>query len=132
CVTNDDCTEETVCATHGERRWCATVCDESEDACLEGFECVDAEPARLCAPVKSLLGERCDSDAACLTGVCGVDGRCDRSCSSDSPCPTGFECRRGQDGAASCEVAAPPPGEGCQVTAVGAPARTFQLSFLLL
>lgn len=41
------------------------------------------------------IGEPCESDAQCETGLCGDDGSdkiCTDTCSEAEPCPEGFEC----------------------------------------
>jgi hypothetical protein len=65
-----------------------------------------------------VVGEECASGADCAEGMCGdVDGEklCTRTCTADSECPEGYECR----GDTACWPKEP---DGCSGGG-GAPAR---------
>jgi len=119
-LANDDCREGTVCASESGRSWCTQInCADPMSACPSGFDCVPVGGASLCRPSVRLLGETCAADAECLSGLCRA-GECTRTCSVDTPCGVGLECRRTPDGAgAFCERPAPPPAAddgGCSIT----------------
>lgn len=104
CVTNGDCGERSFCVTAGDRSWCTTTC--GTEMCPEGFECVDAGAAMVCAPDLALLGEVCASNEECVTNLCvtragSAVSECSQMCSADAPCAPGFECRRTADGASA-------------------------------
>ena len=119
CVVNEDCDESGLCAVQGGRRWCTRVCAAD---CPDGFDCVPAGGAQVCAPVRGLLGQACAEGPDCLTGLCADTGGgrvCTAFCGAESQCPAGFECLHTADGVASvcvAPVAASSPGdEGCTV-----------------
>lgn len=126
CVTNGDCGDGTFCVTAGERTWCTETC--GTEMCPEGFSCVDAGPAMVCAPDLALLGEVCATNEECVTNLCVTRSgssvsECSQMCSADAPCAPGFECRRTADGATA--VCVRPAAEtdggggGCSVTRSG-------------
>jgi len=120
CIDNSDCSEGNLCARSGDRSWCTTFCDS--EMCPEGFECVDAGGAMVCSPEGSLVGESCEVNEDCLSGLC-IDapsgGRaCTRLCGGESHCASGFECVRTSDGINNVcvEPTRPPSDEGsCSV-----------------
>ncbi len=119
----DDCRSDAFCVSLGADAWCSQFCGSSAAGavCPDQFECVPAGAQFVCAPVRSLLGDTCTADDACISGVCLTDANgervCSRTCSVDSPCATGFECRRTADGSAAFCLAPPPrPAGGCSVT----------------
>ena len=131
-AANDDCREGMVCASEAGRSWCTQLnCADPMNACPDGFDCVEVRGTTLCRPSVRLLGESCSADAECLSGLCRA-GECTRTCSVDTPCGVGLECRRTPDGASAfCErptVAAPPADDGGCSAVPGAPARGGWLS----
>ncbi len=123
CVDNGDCTATTFCAVRAEQHWCTHFCGGDFMACPEGFSCVAAGNAMLCAPDRGLVGDRCTDDAACISGMCAIDegetsGACTRLCGPDVPCASGLECRRTEDGlSAVCVAPAVEVRSGCSVSA---------------
>jgi MYXO-CTERM domain-containing protein len=95
--------------------------------CPEGFECVDAGAAMVCAPDLALLGEVCASNEECVTNLCvtragSAVSECSQMCSADAPCAPGFECRRTADGASAVCVrpaVETDGGGGCSATRAG-------------
>lgn len=129
CLGNGDCNASAreFCATRGDQTWCTRVCSDS-DPCPEGFDCVAAGGAHVCAPRLGLLGEACSQDGDCVSDLCSIPegetaGVCSRLCGPDAPCTVGFECRRTEDGlSAMCvEPVAPTSGGSCAVGAGSGP-----------
>ncbi len=128
CATSEDCVTGTFCVARGEDHWCSRVCDDS-NPCPDGFDCVAAGGAQVCAPSLGLVGDSCTGNDGCVSGLClgagpsmgsgpSMDGACTRACGPNAPCGAGFECRRQDDGTALCVAppAATPPSGGCAVT----------------
>jgi hypothetical protein len=107
CVENADC-GEAVCATQGGDRWCTATCNNLGD-CPDGFDCVDAGSARVCAPMGALVGETCEANADCVTSLCatigGDESVCTTYCDARTACPPGLECRRAGSQAVCVPVA---------------------------
>ncbi|HJL17223.1 MAG TPA: S1 family peptidase [Sandaracinaceae bacterium LLY-WYZ-13_1] len=103
CASNADCGDG-ICAAQGERRWCTAPC-ESADECPDGFDCVDAGGARVCAPASGLEGDSCTENADCVSNLCantGSDGPiCTSFCDARTPCAPGFQCLYTGDGSAA-------------------------------
>jgi V8-like Glu-specific endopeptidase len=135
CRTNEDCALDHVCAERSGVHWCASFCDE--EACPEGFTCTPAGDSSLCVPDRGLLGERCETDDACISGVCldlGSGKVCTRECSSDAFCSVGIECRRDEDGRSGhCVLPSlptpPAVDEGCNASY--APTSSAMVAFAL-
>ena len=121
-LANDDCLEGMVCASESGRNWCTQLnCADPMNACPPEFECVPAGMTTVCRPSVRLLGETCAADTECLSGLCRL-GECTRTCSVDTPCGVGVECRRTPDGTgAFCErpIVTPPDTSGCSVAPRG-------------
>jgi V8-like Glu-specific endopeptidase len=120
CLTNQDCAEDHVCAERDGVHWCASFCDAMP--CPANYTCTPAGGASLCVPDQKLLGEVCEADDQCISGVCldlGDGKVCTRECSQDAYCSVGLECIRAEDGRTGhCiapSVAQPPPpdDDGC-------------------
>jgi MYXO-CTERM domain-containing protein len=99
-----------------------TPCNDDDDCGGGGdLEC----NGEFCVPENGVneLGEPCADGAQCDTGLCGeVDGdnRCTRLCDSTQPCPDGFDCRGGGDGApGACWPGGDSGGCGCRTAGVG-------------
>lgn len=109
CVANGDCGNGTFCANRGEQHWCTTICEEG--TCPDGFSCVPAGDAMVCAPDRGLVGDPCAASEECISGLCADmagGGSCTRLCGPEAPCAPGFECRRTSDGTtAVCVEPAP-------------------------
>ncbi len=89
CLVNSDCTTPLVCAFEA----CHAECESSRD-CESGARCVAAaRPYKVC----QLEEERaCATTADCAEAlVCGVDGECRDSCSSNNDCVEGQLCVAG-------------------------------------
>jgi V8-like Glu-specific endopeptidase len=119
-AANDDCNEGMVCASEAGRNWCTQLdCATAGNECPSGFDCVPVGGTTVCRPMVRLLGETCAADAECLSGMCRA-GECTRTCSVDTPCGVGLECRHATDGTgAYCQrPASPPPddGGGCGIS----------------
>jgi V8-like Glu-specific endopeptidase len=121
--SSDDCRSDAFCVSLGAASWCTQFCGTSAAGaeCPDQFECVPAGGQFVCAPVHSLVGATCTTSDECISGVCLADASgghvCSRSCSVDSPCTTGFECRRTADGSdAYCLAPIPRPAGGCAVS----------------
>ncbi len=140
----DDCAHNLFCAQLGELSWCSELCGPSTadgHVCADGFECLDAGVAHVCAPMRGLLGTSCTADADCISQLClpsPVTGEnvCTRSCDTDSLCAIGLECVRTEDRTAAYCVepapAAPPPaGGGCSVPLGSAHGRAAPAALLL-
>jgi len=124
CVNNEDCVPGTFCAMRGESSWCTSLCDvEVATSCPDRFSCIEVSPEiSVCAPSGGLIGDACDAEEDCISGVCSDDGVCVRACGVDAPCGPGFECRRSDDEmGASCvrPVVAPEAGGSCAVGSAG-------------
>jgi V8-like Glu-specific endopeptidase len=140
CVpSEDDCRSDAFCVSLGSAAWCTQFCGDSAAGavCPDQFDCVPAGGQFVCAPSHSLVGATCTTNEECVSGLClpGADGArvCSRGCSVDTPCATGFECRRSGDGSAAFCVApvAHTSGGGCSV-AYGSRSRASGLGALAL
>lgn len=141
----DDCAHNLFCARLGELSWCSELCGPSTadgHVCADGFECLDAGPAHVCAPMRGLLGTSCTADADCISQSCQPspatgENVCTRSCGTDSICGIGLACVRTEDGSAAYCVepaapAAPPSSGGCSVgVRAGERERTAGAALLL-
>jgi V8-like Glu-specific endopeptidase len=106
CVDNGDCGNGTFCANRADQSWCTTICEDGE--CPDGLSCVPAGGTMVCAPELGLVGDDCEANEECISGVCadlGEGGACTRECGPDAPCASGFECRRTADGTSAVCVA---------------------------
>ena len=137
CVSNEDCGSG-VCATQGERRWCTDFC-ETDAGCPDGFACVPQGDISVCAPDLNLVGESCEANEECASGVCAFGTRagdvCTRVCGPDTFCSPGFECVRIDGGRTAVCVPAESGGGGgggggC--SAGGAPSGVIALMLLPL
>lgn len=120
CLDNSDCPGG-ICAILGDRNWCTITCDGATP-CPAGFGCAAAGGVNVCAPMGSLVGEECDTNEECASGLCarvGGSSVCTEPCSADRVCGVGLECRRTADGAASVCTAVGSSAGGCSVS-VGA------------
>ncbi len=107
CLVTEDCGNGQLCATRRGAHFCTQFCT-SDSACPTGFECTMVDGGAICATAGRVVGEDCTTSADCVSGVCAtIGGRsmCTRMCSPDSPCSSGFDCRRAGDEA----VCAPAP-----------------------
>ena len=71
----------------------AALCESSAD-CEDGEVCIDNDCV-LGPGQPGGLGETCNADAQCSSGLCGSpgdDGHCTEECVSEASCPMGFEC----------------------------------------
>jgi V8-like Glu-specific endopeptidase len=130
---NSDCVEPAFCASQGDRHWCTEFCTDAS-MCPEGFECVPAGGASLCAPMGGLVGDSCTGADDCFSGICEMSV-CTRECGPDAPCGAGFECRRTEDGtSARClrPSVPPPPSDdgGCRVATNGSHGALAPLALL--
>lgn len=115
CVANEDCGSG-ICATQGDRRWCTGFCEDDE-GCPDGFACVPNGDSNVCAPELNLVGEECEANEMCASGLCAfgtpAGDVCTRLCGPDSFCSPGFECVRIEGGRnAICTPAATSSGGG--------------------
>jgi len=93
------------------------VSNGDETPCTNNDDCADGEECSgdICVPDNGLsgeLGDTCEIDTECLTGICGAVGdeqRCTQLCDDQTPCPGGFECI---GGAACWPIAGGGGGEG--------------------
>lgn len=104
CTSDIEC-QSLYCKPAGDGAWyCGERCAPDQGECL---------PAEVCAPMgvgcgacqygstyQGLrgLGEVCQANAACLSGLCLEDTGayyCSRTCSGNSDCPDDFHCRNG-------------------------------------
>lgn len=96
CVNNDDCGSG-ICATLGERRWCTAFCEDDE-GCPSGFGCEMVGEASICVPDAALVGEPCEVNEDCASGLCATRGTgsvCTRFCDAEElACAPGSECNR--------------------------------------
>ena len=95
CLGDGDCVEGQRCSDKDGVRSCTRPCDASSP-CPVGFAC---EGGR-CKAEQKLNGERCEGADECMSNLCiDIGGRkqCARHCSTDSPCPSGFDCLRAAD-----------------------------------
>ena len=99
CETSDDCDSEYCVPGSGGGQICTKPCVSE---CPDGFVCKlltgTTDTVYLCLPIIDALCKACASDEECgdLGGIClqddNGDGRCGRSCDTDSPCPSGYGC----------------------------------------
>lgn len=96
CLENEDCAGG-FCATQGERSWCTTFCTGIED-CPLGFSCTEAGDQNICTPANGLVGDSCEVNEGCISGLCvnNTDrgSVCSRFCDAEIACSAGFECQR--------------------------------------
>jgi hypothetical protein len=131
CLGNEDCAMGLLCAVTGDASWCTSFCDTT--ACPDGFDCVSAGGAMVCAPARGLVGQSCMVGEDCVSGLCVDAGHgpvCTEICGPMRTCFTGFECVRATDGVNGvCVAPAPPPedGGGCVVAPSASSTPTFAL-----
>ena len=111
CTLSTDCAS-LLCADPGDGRTrCVRACEGDSGLCGVGTACAAypsecgacVDPALL--PTPRYLGEPCNADGECSSGICrDADGGkvCTRACSSASDCETGYRCRENV-----CERGAP-------------------------
>ncbi|MBI2897089.1 MAG: trypsin-like serine protease [Deltaproteobacteria bacterium] len=132
CETDEDC-DTGLCAHWPEGDSCTSWCSEI-DPCPEGLACTDIGGGRsACKPETSIVGQPCETNGDCFTGLCGhfPDGSdaCTETCSGDGTCPLDLECME----ASGLELCAPPPGEerrygcGCLIAGLDEPRSTAAL-----
>lgn len=96
CIENEDCADG-FCASQGDRSWCTTFCDGIED-CPLGFSCTAAGEQNVCTPANGLVGDSCEVNEDCITGLCinntSRGSVCSRFCDAEIACSAGFECQR--------------------------------------
>ncbi|MFT5358880.1 MAG: MYXO-CTERM domain-containing protein [Polyangiales bacterium] len=96
CLENQDCAGG-FCATQGERAWCSAFCTSIED-CPLGFSCTDAGDQNICTPANGLVGDSCEVNEGCISGLCvnntSRGSVCSRFCDADTACSAGFQCNR--------------------------------------
>jgi uncharacterized protein (TIGR03382 family) len=101
CLENEDCADG-FCATQGERAWCSAFCNTIED-CPLGFSCTDAGDQNICAPANGLVGDSCEVNEGCISGLCvnntSRGSVCSRFCDAEVACSAGFQCSRVGDSA---------------------------------
>lgn len=140
CASTLDCTRGGLCATQVDRSWCSESCSAASP-CPEDFECTMVGGLSACVPMAAIVGEDCDADVACISGLCRahpVSGRrvCTTDCNTDMRCSVGFTCERLPDATRGCfapttELPSEPPAD-CQCSAPissteGAPAAFVSL-----
>lgn len=105
CTSNLDC-RSLLCIDVGEGFRCADLCEGDTGSCLDGEVCAAQRRGECsaCLPPASVpsrgLGDPCDSDAQCRSGLCvqwGGFGECAKTCSAAQTCPSGFACRPAPD-----------------------------------
>ncbi|MCC7538631.1 MAG: hypothetical protein IT379_20570 [Deltaproteobacteria bacterium] len=124
CIGNADC-QSGVCAAQGEMSFCTSTCDAA-DPCTTGLECTAVGGVSVCAPVLAIVGQRCEANEACASGLC-ASGICTRICGRGvGDCPSGTTCLpAAPDGTRACTPnrPLPPPsradGGGCTAAAGG-------------
>jgi len=140
CASTLDCTRGGLCATQVDRAWCSESCSATSP-CPEDFECTLVGSLSACVPMAAIVGEDCDVDAACISGLCRahpVSGRrvCTTDCNTDMRCSVGFTCERLPDASRGCfepttELPpAPPSGCSAAIAPRGESATGALLSFL--
>lgn len=96
CLANQDCADG-FCATQGESSWCSTFCESIED-CPLGFSCTAAGDQNICTPANGLVGDSCEMNEGCISGLCvhntSHGSVCSRLCDAGIACSAGFECQR--------------------------------------
>jgi MYXO-CTERM domain-containing protein len=111
CVNEDDCRfDAPYCVDDGERL-CAAACD---GFCSSGFRCLErADVEDVCVPEGVGLGQDCDADDACRSGLC--ETTCTLACEAEA-CPVGFACDADglcrPDATGGCSVAGGPAASG--------------------
>lgn len=111
CASNADCGGDTCAALQGGGRQCARVvggnftCTAMPMGCTTSSDCPVGQQCQGGTCVAGLpgagLGEPCDSNDACSSGLCS-NGACTQTCNSNDitgSCPAGFYCN---GSAASC------------------------------
>lgn len=126
CDPNGDCPGTGLCLRAGRETFCADPCGDDPNGCVDGFACVDigqgqrfcVPPGGTCRPLDTGFGARCYGNTdSCLSNAnfCEGDGvapgYCTRFCQDD--CPTGYECRPGDDNVEVCHASYLAPADRC-------------------
>lgn len=138
CASTLDCTRGGLCATQAERAWCSETCSATSP-CPENFECTLVGGFSACVPMAAIVGEDCDADAACISGLCRphpVSGRrvCTTDCNTDMRCSVGFTCERLPDATRGCFAPTtelpPQPSAQCSAPSSGTSAPAAFLALI--
>ena len=116
----DACSTATECGSlycaNGE---CAEPCSPGGAAgCSEGASCqVGAVPGCGSCQRSGQLGDPCDMNEDCTSGICAArvagEGFCSQVCEGEGSCPTGFRCESAGEGVAVCAPESGTLGSPC-------------------
>ncbi len=130
CQNDIQCTSEICVSVPGRGYLCSQTCNLSPDNCPDGYRCAQSNVGGLCIPdddtpitpdpppdtppppAKKDLGEPCDGNEECQSGICGktaTGGFCTQLCevAKEKDCPQGFDCLQvtGSDQGACMRIA---------------------------
>lgn len=135
CEGSSDCASR-LCASAPEiGSFCTTPCAD-QDPCPGGYACVEAAGTSICIPTRRGLGNACETQAECASGICAQEGDrtyCTRSCSDVEPCPASFSCAATNDpNTRVCRPRSTARSDGgCGCSIVGGPARSGTRALLV-
>lgn len=134
CVDDDDCISG-ICTSDRGASYCTRGC---EPPCPQGFTCGNSEShAAVCLRTEPGLGQDCDENRDCASGLCvvaGMDTFCTEVC-TDRACPNGFECQAAGDTEVCVPLHRSAGGCGCSMVpsggfGLGAPALLALLALV--
>lgn len=121
CGDGADCQPGLTCATVDGDDVCTSACDAG---CPMGTEC----DRGICLPPGAILGEACESNIDCRSGICA--GVCTRVCDERVGCPESFECRPAGTVSGCFPAAVMPEPEESGGCSVGGSSEPFGLGAL--
>lgn len=132
CDSDADCLSGVCTLDHGAT-YCTRPCDEG---CPSGFRCGDTDTdSGVCVREERDLGQDCDLNEDCESGICAVAGEdrfCTQACSDEAPCPGGFECVTAGEASVCRETNRGAMRGGCGCAAPGSMRAAHVAPLLLL
>ncbi len=125
CLRADDCADAGAVCFEGV---CARPCT---DECPIGTTCTATDDGMLCVASGAGLGETCETNGECRSGVCLPGVACTVLCDATTSCPEGYVCEPAGSVSGCFQPGARNAG-GCSVTRGGGPARAALVALGLL